>query len=286
MATTTNNCRNIGIVKGNDVVLKLWLYTRELQNSEKLRVPLNIGADDAFKVDLCKIYSKQTLRSSRDGTDDNCLIVYIPWTTAIGVYTLEVAIERDGKHLCSVDCGRISIVGCNSEASPTLERVNTAWQAGMEVDMQITFSAVAHGENAYEIWRRQPGNENKTLQDFINEVLNLNQNAAAARQAAQDADAAAELANEKAQTAEMAAANAKADYVGEDNYVRRWNPVTQQYEKTDIYVKGDRGSDFTYDDFTPEQITELQRPATEKAKEVEAAEKLRKQAESARNNAT
>ena len=31
-------------------------------------------------------------------------------------------------------------------------------------------------------------------------------------------------------------------------------------------IKGDKGEAFTYDDFTPEQIAELQRPATEAAK--------------------
>ena len=282
MANIVNNCKNISIVRGNDTVLKLWLYTRELQEGASMRVPFAIEADDIFTVRLGGKYQSKTLRAERNGEEDNSLIVYLPWTTPTNSYGLEVEIKREGNHLRSFDCGRINIVECNAEASPTLERINTAWQAGMEVDMQIAFSAVTHGENAYELWRKLPGNENKTLQDFIDEVLNLNQNAAAARQAAQDADVAAGLANEKAQAAEMAAANAKADYVGEDNYVRRWNPVTQQYEKTDIYVKGNQGEAFTYNDFTPEQIAELQRPATEKAEELEAAEKLRKQAESAR----
>lgn len=41
--------------------------------------------------------------------------------------------------------------------------------------------------------------------------------------------------------------------------------------------KGDKGDPFTYDDFTPEQIAELQRPATEAAKVAnEAAEKANK----------
>ena len=36
-------------------------------------------------------------------------------------------------------------------------------------------------------------------------------------------------------------------------------------------IKGDKGDAFTYDDFTPEQIAELQRPATEAAKVANAA---------------
>ena len=38
------------------------------------------------------------------------------------------------------------------------------------------------------------------------------------------------------------AQNAKADYVGNDNYVYRWNAANQQYERTNLYVKGDPGT--------------------------------------------
>ena len=45
--------------------------------------------------------------------------------------------------------------------------------------------------------------------------------------------------------------------------------------------KGDKGDPFTYDDFTPEQIADLQRPATEAAKVAnQAAEKANQAAES------
>lgn len=36
--------------------------------------------------------------------------------------------------------------------------------------------------------------------------------------------------------------NAKADYVGEDNYVYRWNTVAGEYQRTALYVKGDPGT--------------------------------------------
>ncbi len=48
--------------------------------------------------------------------------------------------------------------------------------------------------------------------------------------------------------------------------------------------KGDKGDPFTYDDFTPEQIAELQRPATEAAAVAnQAAEKANQAAESIDN---
>lgn len=37
------------------------------------------------------------------------------------------------------------------------------------------------------------------------------------------------------------AQNAKADYVGDDMYIYRWNTTTQEYDKTNLYVKGDPG---------------------------------------------
>ena len=51
--------------------------------------------------------------------------------------------------------------------------------------------------------------------------------------------------------------------------------------------KGDKGDPFTYDDFTPEQIADLQRPATEAAAVAnQAAEKANKAAGNAENAAT
>lgn len=38
------------------------------------------------------------------------------------------------------------------------------------------------------------------------------------------------------------AQNAKADYVGDDNYVYRWNATAGQYQRTNLYVKGDPGT--------------------------------------------
>ena len=46
-----------------------------------------------------------------------------------------------------------------------------------------------------------------------------------------------------------------------------------------VAEKGDEGHTFTYEDFTPEQIAELQRPATDIAKEVSEAEDIRMNAE-------
>ena len=54
------------------------------------------------------------------------------------------------------------------------------------------------------------------------------------------------------------AQNAKADYVGNDNYVYRWNAVQGVYEKTNLYVKGDPGTtDYTQLVNRPSQLSQF-----------------------------
>ena len=72
-----------------------------------------------------------------------------------------------------------------------------------------------------------------------------------------DVHDAIDAANGAAQTANTAAANAKADYVGDDNYVYHWNSTTGQYQKTNLYVKGDTGADLTWETMDSEDRQEL-----------------------------
>ena len=55
-------------------------------------------------------------------------------------------------------------------------------------------------------------------------------------------ETAASNANTAADKANTATVNAKADYVGMDNYVYRWDSETGIYKKTNLYVKGDTGA--------------------------------------------
>lgn len=55
--------------------------------------------------------------------------------------------------------------------------------------------------------------------------------------------------------------------------------------QTYIFAKGEKGDPFTYEDFTPEQIAELQRPVTEIASEVAAQQAQWEQAELTRQRA-
>ena len=55
------------------------------------------------------------------------------------------------------------------------------------------------------------------------------------------------------------AQNAKADYVGDDNYVYRWNATVGQYQRTNLYVKGDPGTtDYTQLENKPTKLSQFQ----------------------------
>lgn len=57
------------------------------------------------------------------------------------------------------------------------------------------------------------------------------------------------------------------------NLTNEATPMPEAFEVELLlpYIKGDKGDAFTYEDFTPEQIAELQKPATDKAAEVTEA---------------
>lgn len=107
------------------------------------------------------------------------------------------------------------------------------------------------GDSAFTLWVNDPVNEGKTYDDYLAynrqpateaaEALGsyqtqvtgeLNQLAKSTESAKTAAQQAASLANEVA---------ANPTKVGEDNYVYVYNQETKAYEKTDIYVKGDKG---------------------------------------------
>lgn len=78
--------------------------------------------------------------------------------------------------------------------------------------------------------------------------------------------------------------------------LQEWDEFKKQNVKARaalfFFAKGDKGDPFTYDDFTPEQIEELQRPATEAAEridekqtEINEAELKRQEAEDKRDSA-
>ena len=168
---------------GNDVWLKIWLYKHELQNDEPVRLPYIPDANDILKVWVANDSQGRQLESYRDSEELNAVIAHVPWDLVHGTYGLGIEVTREQHHMLSFDCGVIGIVYDNEDAKTLLTRVGVRYQANVEVEFQIVHTAITQGKSAFEEWRELPGNEGKTLQDFINEVVNLNGITAAANEA-------------------------------------------------------------------------------------------------------
>ena len=164
----------LSIPRGNDVWLKLWLYTRDLQEDTIVRVPFLVGDEDEIEVRLQSKYSSVVMEYERDTSDDNAILAHLSHQTETHSYGLEVLLKRANQHLRSFDGGRIDIVESNSEANVVLTRMENRSTATVDVDLQVVFSSITHGKNSYELWKELPGNEDKTLQEYIDEVLDLN----------------------------------------------------------------------------------------------------------------
>lgn len=223
-----NNTIKLAWVDGNDVILKVRMYEKTLSGQTVTETPFDLSACDSVAVTLCRTFETYTLEYAIDQTEDNCLVVVIPYTIPRGKYSLAVAAQLDDFRVRSFEGGLLAIVKDNSEAITTFSEVDGARGTDTRLTFQMVPDALVRGQNSYEAWKELPGNEGKTLQDYIDEVLDLNGITAECLEATDAANTAAE--------------NAKADYVGADGYVYRWNVTTQQYEKTDLYVKGAAGS--------------------------------------------
>ncbi len=196
--------------EGNDVLLKVFLYRHALVDDVEVREPFILSQEYMLTVFMTCGYNHVKLEHALDASDTSCLVLHLPHTMNVGEYELSVAIERDGHHLRTVEAGAVGIVQNNKEARTVLTRVGERHQASIDVEMQIVFSATTVGKSAYEEWRELPGNEEKTLQDFINEAVDLNRITGQANKAIIDMNALSQqvsVAESKRDTAERARAS-------------------------------------------------------------------------------
>ena len=175
------------------------------------------------------------MRSDAEGVtvgvdEDKRVTLLLPPSLPRGSYSVEIVLSKEGIGRRSFECPVFDIVETNDEADVTYDLIEGVRSA--DIDMQFQFVEVDAilGENAYEMWKKLPGNEDKTLQDFIDEVLDLNGITLRATTAA-----------ERAETAAYDAEHLP--YIGSDNYVYEWDSEEDDYVKTDTYVKGDPGRD-------------------------------------------
>ena len=90
------------------------------------------------------------------------------------MYSVEVLLRHDDTDRRSYEVPIFGVVETNAEAHVTYEMIDGMRAADLDMKFQLVESSLVRGKNAYEMWRELPGNEGKTLQDFIDEVVNLN----------------------------------------------------------------------------------------------------------------
>lgn len=247
-------------VRGNSVLMAVTLTQKKTDGTEE---PIDLSVYDAWAVRVLRVSSYK--RDEQDGVTaaldvDGHIILSISSTLPCGSYSVEVTMEKESSGGAtdngtakrrSYELPVFRIVESNGESDVTYDIIEGMLSADIEMRFQLLPIAETLGKNAYELWKELPGNEGKTLQEYIDEVLDLNGITAACVAATEAAEDAADMANHP-------------DYVGDDNYVYHWTGT--EYVKTDIYVKGDtgatgatgpKGDPFTYSDFTPEQLAAL-----------------------------
>ena len=151
-------------------------------------------------------------------------------TLAIGSYSVEVTALVNGRDVRAYETDVFRIVGSNGLANVTLDAQGGEASADLDLTFQVLPQIVTEGKNSYQLWR-EAGNEG-SLQDYIDGLIETH-----------------------SITPTVIEQVVQADIIGEDNYVYRYQ--NGRYVKTDIYCKGDKGDNLTWDDLTDEQKREI-----------------------------
>lgn len=167
--TTHCNCNGNLIPSGNDFFLAIALKSRSLVDGEVVETPFDFEAADTYNARIYGILDGATLSTMvglKDGSTDTVIIDAkgVPLIRAIGV---EVTGTVDGRAFRAAEKGFISIVEFNGEARVVFTPVTGGQEANLVMVLTFLPSAAVVGKNAYEIWKEEPGNQDKTLADFI-----------------------------------------------------------------------------------------------------------------------
>jgi len=157
-------------VAGNDMFLCVWLYETILVDGSATRRPFDFSTCDSAESSLVsKLGKKFVIPHEFHATDMNGLIMQIPCTIPPGKYSIDIKVVQDGYHLRSFEGGVVGIVVENAHAHTTFERISGAHHADYEVELGLIPLAEERPLNMYEEWKLQPGHEDMTFDDFMND---------------------------------------------------------------------------------------------------------------------
>lgn len=181
-------------VRGNDVTLRVMLTEPECDSNG---VPVKNGSKQSWKAVDLDTYEQINAKLKRmftgftamdtmcgqveepccypvecgKGDADGVLIVEAPGTLPVGIYALEVTGMCDGRSMRSFETMLFGIVECNGKANATFDVIEGQKSADVDIKVQLVSSATVRGKNAYELWKEIPGNENKTLQEYLDGIV-------------------------------------------------------------------------------------------------------------------
>lgn len=221
-------------VRGNDVLLLLTVYEPVYDGQgmpvldEHGNQTWQIADLDAYDEWAVKVYRESIVDTEpcnvtvTQGEEKGTVLLEVPCTLPDGNYSIEMTARMNGGAERSFERMVFSIVESNGESHVTFDVIEGESSIDLDLKIQLVTQAVVRGENAYQMWKKLPGNEDKTLQDYIEEVLDMYSITANAIEATDAANTAAGAANDAAD----AASNVDAEV---DGYILT---VTNRYNQS------------------------------------------------------
>lgn len=247
------------IVKGNDFTLRIPVM--KMVEGEAQAFPLPACTD--VVVQVCNQFKRIPLAFEIDVKEDNVLLARVEGDKmSIGTYAIEVKGKIFGNDWRSNEYPQFAIVANNADAD-------------------TEFGETDEGDNSVEMDTAMvilpPTMELSDLISNTNEALGKVDGAVSktdeAVKKANDAVSQVNGALEKVQNVDI-------DIDGTDLNITRPSGEKKAFDL--MQLKGDKGNDFTYSDFTEAEIKELQKPAIDAANK---AQEILKKAESATSGA-
>lgn len=163
--------------RGNDVSLTIYLYEPQVdehgipvhdQQGNIVWEPVDVDAYDEWRV---RVKTDEYISlSSAAGATAGTLVVKVPGTFPCGVYAVEFTGMKNGFAVRSFETTMFGIVESNGDANVTFDIVDGERSCDIDIKIQMVPFSVERGKNAYELWKEEPGNEDKTLQDYLDSL--------------------------------------------------------------------------------------------------------------------
>lgn len=163
-------------VRGNTMLLTVTL-TEKHEEGDPTVVDVEAYDSWAANVYRCGSVAKSKVGGVVTGVDEEKRVTLVlPPTLTCGVYSVEIVLYcRRGTATYtterrSFEVPIFEVVETNGDAYITYELIDGMRSADIDMTFQFVETAAVIGESAYEEWKKLPGHEDKTLQDFIDEV--------------------------------------------------------------------------------------------------------------------